>query len=76
MKVLLTGATGFIGSNIALDLVERQIDVYATHRTSSSFEKCLQFKNNINWLNTDESNWKESIKEIKPDILIHSAWEV
>lgn len=74
MKILLTGATGFIGSNIAKELLEHGYEVHATHRISSSFEKCHQFKNKINWINTESFDWKEQIKSIKPDQLIHAAW--
>lgn len=74
MKVLLTGATGFIGSNIAKGLFEQGYKVFATHRTSSSFEKCIPFKEKINWINTNSSNWKEQIKAINPDQIIHAAW--
>lgn len=74
MKILLTGATGFIGSNIAKTLMEKGYEVYATHRTSSSFEKCLPFKEKIHWINTDSCDWKEQIIEINPEQLIHTAW--
>jgi nucleoside-diphosphate-sugar epimerase len=74
MKILLTGATGFIGSNIAKGLLEHGYDVHATHRTTSSFEKCSQFKDKINWINTETCDWRKQIKAIKPDQLIHVAW--
>lgn len=74
MKILLTGATGFIGSNIALHLVEQGHQVIAIHRTDSSFDKCAGFENKIDWINTDSSNWKQRVVEIKPDQLIHVAW--
>jgi len=74
MKILLTGATGFIGSNIAKELLEKGYEVFASHRTLSSFEKCQTFKTKINWVNTDVTNWKEEIKVIRPDQLIHAAW--
>ena len=74
MKVLLTGATGFIGSNIAKSLLENGHQVYATHRTISSFEKCSSFIDKINWINTDLQDWKQQIKDINPDQLIHVAW--
>jgi nucleoside-diphosphate-sugar epimerase len=74
MKILLTGATGFIGSNIAEKLLECHYEVYATHRYTSSFEKCTHFKDEINWINTETSDWKGLIKEIKPVQLIHCAW--
>lgn len=74
MKVLLTGATGFIGSNIALKLIESEFEVYATHRTTSSFTKCAQFRHKIKWINTDILEWKEQLRTIKPEVLIHTAW--
>jgi nucleoside-diphosphate-sugar epimerase len=75
MKILLTGATGFIGSNIAKGLLERSFEVYATFRSTSSFEKCSHFKNKINWINTEKSGWKDQIAGIRPDQLIHVAWD-
>ncbi|MFA5329751.1 MAG: NAD(P)-dependent oxidoreductase [Prolixibacteraceae bacterium] len=74
MKILLTGATGFIGSNIAKGLLGKGYEVFAINRTSSSFKKCVPFKDQINWINTDNHNWKEQIIAIKPDQLIHAAW--
>jgi nucleoside-diphosphate-sugar epimerase len=74
MKILISGSTGFIGSNIARKLLDGNHIVFATHRNTSSFEKCIQFKNKINWINTDSCNWKEQIKAIQPDQLIHVAW--
>ena len=74
MKILLTGATGFIGSNIAKGLLKQGFEVCATYRTTSSFEKCIQFKDRICWIPADAKDWKEQIKTIKPDQLIHLAW--
>jgi nucleoside-diphosphate-sugar epimerase len=75
MKILLSGATGFIGSNISNQLLRNGYDVYATHRNTSSFEKCSPFFNQINWINTDKTGWKEEVKALNPDQLIHAAWE-
>ncbi len=75
MKILITGATGFIGSHISRKLVEKGYNVFATHRDSSSFEKCLRFKDKINWINISDSNWKEIVRKIEPDLIIHTAWE-
>ena len=74
MKILITGATGFIGSNIANDLIDQEFELYATYRVDSTFEKCSQFKNKINWINTNNIEWKEQVKRIKPDQLIHVSW--
>ena len=59
MKILLTGATGFIGSNIAKGLLDKGYKVFATHRNSSSFEKCTHFQDKIIWINTDNADWQE-----------------
>ncbi len=74
MNVLLTGATGFIGSNIAKKLLECNYNVFATCRNTSSFEKCIQFKDIINWINIEAHDWKQQIKNIQPDLLVHVAW--
>lgn len=74
MIVLITGVTGFIGSNIAKGLLNYGYEVLATYRSTSSFEKCIHFKDRINWVNTDSRDWKDQIKELKPDYLIHNAW--
>ena len=74
MKILLTGATGFIGSNIAKILLDNDFEIYATYRSSSSFEKCIEFKEKLFWISTDTPEWKDQIRSIKPDQLIHVAW--
>jgi nucleoside-diphosphate-sugar epimerase len=74
MKILVTGATGFIGSNIVKELFNLGHEIYATHRTSSSFQKVIALKSKVNWINTDSKNWKETIKASKIDQLIHVAW--
>jgi nucleoside-diphosphate-sugar epimerase len=74
MKILLTGATGFLGSNIAKGLLEQGFEVYATYRSISSFKNCIGFKDKIKWINTETSDWNEKIKLLKPDQLIHAAW--
>jgi nucleoside-diphosphate-sugar epimerase len=75
MNILITGATGFIGSNIASKLVEMGHEVYATYRSASSFQRCINFKDRVHWLNTDLGGWKDQIINLKPDQLIHAAWD-
>ena len=73
--VLITGATGFLGSNIARFLVEKGFKVYATHRNNSGFTRCTDFYDSIQWINTENINWKESFSHFKVDLLIHAAWQ-
>jgi len=73
--VFITGATGFLGSNITRSLVEKEYHVYATHRNNSSFKRCKDFYDSIHWINIENAEWKESFSDIKVDILIHTAWQ-
>jgi nucleoside-diphosphate-sugar epimerase len=73
--ILITGATGFLGSNIARFLVRKGYQVYATHRNNSSFKRCEDFYDLIEWINTENAEWKKSFSKIKIDIVIHTAWQ-
>lgn len=72
--VLITGATGFLGSNITNALVENDYIVYAIHRQGSDFYRCKKYYNKINWINVTLPSWKDSFPDRKFDILIHTAW--
>lgn len=72
MKILVTGATGYLGSNIAGLLIEKGHVVYATYRDNSSFEKINEYRTRINWINVSEEY--DKVTELTPDVLIHAAW--
>jgi len=74
MKILLTGATGFIGSHIAENLVKKGHLVYAVCRNQSNFDKCNQFKNQVIWLNQDIKGWMKELEGVELDQFIHTAW--
>jgi len=51
MKVFITGATGFLGTNLVHLLVEQQVEIYAIKRSTSNIDA---FKNMpINWFEAD-----------------------
>lgn len=77
MKVLVTGATGFIGNYVIEELLKRNVDVITT---STNIEKA----NKANWFNkvqyipfTFSNNIDINLFEYfnQPDILIHLAWQ-
>lgn len=72
-RVLLTGATGFIGRHALPLLIERGYEVHATTQTSLSHEDAPV----IHWHQVDlmkASAVTELIQSIKPTHLLHFAW--
>jgi len=74
-KVLITGASGFLGSHIAEVLVANKFEVIALKRKQTDCWRCDNFCEDINWVDLDDKAlWKQKLSAIKPDTLIHSAW--
>ncbi|MFJ1322466.1 NAD-dependent epimerase/dehydratase family protein [Capnocytophaga canis] len=72
--ILLTGATGFLGSHICQRLIDLGYIIYATYRSSSSFERCQSFISNVSWINVDKEEVNNFLSDVNLDILIHVAW--
>ncbi len=73
-NVLLTGATGFLGSHVAEALLYAGYKLISTYRTNSDLWRCESFKHRITWVNTDDYNWVQTVVKAEPQIIIHSAW--
>ena len=74
IKILITGATGFIGSFIVEEALKRDMEVWAAVRQSSS-TKYLQ-DNRINFIELDFSSRKKLIKQLfsrQFDYVVHAA---
>ena len=73
-KILITGSTGFIGSNIFLN-IKNNFKIYLLLRRKLREKKINFIKNQnikiINFKNYDELNFK--IKKINVDVIIHCA---
>jgi len=77
-KILITGATGFVGSHLAEYLVGKysNSEFYGTYLSDSSLKNLETVKNNINLTKLDISNEKEVfelIGKIKPNTIFHLA---
>lgn len=77
-RVLVTGATGFIGNYIVNDLINKGFNVIATSsnkkkaETSGWFKKVTYIPFNLDTYN-DSDNYFDFFS--KPDLMIHLAWE-
>ena len=73
-KILITGSTGFIGSNIFLN-IKNNFKIYLLLRRKLRKKKINFIKNQnikiINFKNYNELNFK--IKKITVDVIIHCA---
>jgi nucleoside-diphosphate-sugar epimerase len=77
MKVLLTGATGFIGSHIARVLLSDGCDVFAVVRTGSQFWRISDVASKLHLVRCSLLDFEEldaQLARIQPDLCIHSAW--
>ncbi len=76
MKVLVTGATGFVGNYVVKELLKQQCHVIATSRDEHKAAKFGWFSQvryiscNLNMLQEDYFQFFQ-----QPDLLIHLAWE-
>ena len=72
MKILITGATGFIGLPLMHALVEQGHEILALTRTPLKEIKSITF------LKADLSSpitYYEIVSSFEPEVVIHLAWE-
>ena len=73
-RVVLTGATGFIGSHLAEELVARGYEVAALRRGQSDLWRLAAVADRLTWINLDAPNWEQQLLDWQPEYLVHSAW--
>jgi len=73
-KVLLTGASGFIGKHVLQVLANRGFNVHAVtfRKELPAFENCTWHTANL----LDFTRINELLKVVKPTYLLHLAWDV
>ena len=76
MKILITGATGFVGAYLTENLVIEDHEVIAVIRTNSNKWRLSKIISNINCLEIDlcdSFNLNTIIKQLNPEIIFHFA---
>ena len=77
MRVLLTGATGFIGSHVARLLVNTDCEVHALVRESSDLWRIEDIVPQLHLVRSDlraRDNVKAQLEKIRPNMCLHLAW--
>ncbi len=76
-KVLVTGATGFIGNYVVGKLVERGFEVIASSRKSLEEVQRFDWVDKVKYVRWDLNNFNDNFFQLfkEPDLLIHLAWE-
>jgi len=72
MKILLTGASSYIGQYIILNLLQNNHKILSTSRSDPKIKN-----KNHKWICNDLSKKPLKLKGFKPDVIIHlagSAW--
>ena len=77
-KVLVTGATGFIGNYVIEELLKYNVEIIATSSNEQKAKQQLWF-DNVKYIPFDFNHFDSTTNYFlyfnEPDILIHLAWE-
>ena len=74
MKIFVTGGTGFIGSHICRALIQAGHSIICMKRKASSLDRCMDFRERVQWVDHDSADWDQAITASKPQTMIHCAW--
>jgi len=75
-KVFITGATGFIGSNLARRCLERGGEVFINTRKTSDTWRIRDILPEVNVVPADISEYqklRDALRKIHPDVIFHTA---
>jgi nucleoside-diphosphate-sugar epimerase len=77
MKILITGAAGFVGAAVVSQAVNAGHEVVATVRPSSRMDRLINISPSIALVKVDLRDLSEvsvAMREYRPDVIVHTAW--
>jgi len=77
MRILVTGATGFIGKHVIAELLKTEIEIIATSNENIEDVKKIFWFNKVKYISCNLNESKENFYTFfdEPDNVIHLAWE-
>lgn len=72
-KLLMTGANGFLGSNLLKSLVDNNYEVAIIKRRTSKLDRLGSYQDKVEMFTIEEISLEECLQNIKPEIIIHCA---
>jgi nucleoside-diphosphate-sugar epimerase len=77
VRVLLTGATGFVGSQVARALLREGHEIWATVRSGSDRSRIADIEADLRVVEHDLlRSHVDSLAELEPEMCVHAAWYV
>jgi CDP-paratose synthetase len=73
MNILLTGATGYLGSHLLIELLAHEYNVIITKRSNSNVSKISSILNQIKFYDIDLLSFEKIFQEQKIDLIIHTS---
>lgn len=72
-KILLTGATGFLGSHLLESLVSQEFEVAILKRDASNTSRIMHLMDKVESFNIDQYSVSAIFNQFKPEIILHTA---
>lgn len=69
----MTGATGFLGSNLLRELIKQKYDVIILKRSFSNTGRIKDLIKSVNFYNLDKTSVPDIFKKVKADVILHCA---